>query len=98
MYADDTTLVTTTNAFGEGQLETGLNSELTKINEWLIVNKLSLNIQKTKAMLFHMPQKKVDFPLIQIAETEIEYVDTFNFLGIVIDKTLKLECTYKQGR
>ena len=35
-----------------------------------------------------MPQKKVDFPLLQIAETEIEYVDTFNFLGIVIDKHL----------
>ena len=39
-------------------------------------------------MLLHMPHKKVDFPLLQIVETEIEYVDTFNFLGIVIDKHL----------
>ena len=58
MYADDTTLVTTTNAFGEGQLAIGLNSELTKSNEWLIVNKLSLNIKKTKSNVISYATEK----------------------------------------
>ena len=29
------------------------NSELNKIADWLAVNKLSLNVQKTKFMIFH---------------------------------------------
>ena len=52
------------------------------------MNKLSLNVKKTKAMIFHMPQKKVQLPLLRIAESNIEYVDHFNFLGITINKHL----------
>ena len=88
MYADDTTLFTTTNAFNKHQLAEGINSELAKVNEWLIVNKLSLNVSKTKAMVFHMAQKKINLPRLQMAETNIDFVDNFNFLGIVINKHL----------
>ena len=35
-----------------------------------------------------MPQKKVQLPLLQIAESNIEYVDNFYFLGITINKYL----------
>ena len=34
--------------------------------------------KKNKAMTFHMPQKKIHKPLLQIAETDIEYV--YNFI------------------
>ena len=34
-----------------------ISTELDKINEWLTVNKLSVNIGKSKYMLFHSPQK-----------------------------------------
>ena len=34
-----------------------INTELVKVSEWLIVNKLPLNVKKTKAMVFHMAQK-----------------------------------------
>ena len=88
MYANDTTLVTTTNKFTIDQLAIDLNGELTTNNEWLTVNKLSLNINKTKAMILHTPQQKVHLPILQIADSKIEYVDNFNFLGIFIDKHL----------
>ena len=41
-------------------------------------------------MAFHMPQTKVGLQLPQLclAETDIEYGDNFNFLGINIDKHL----------
>ena len=56
MYADDTTLLTTANAFDNiTDLSISINNELAKDNEWLQVNKLSLNVNKTKAMVFHMP-------------------------------------------
>ena len=52
------------------------------------MNKLSLNVKKTKAMLFHMPQKKIIIPTIKINGTLIEFVDNFNFLGINLNKHL----------
>ena len=89
MFADDTTLFTTLNSNEHyGVHNERLNNELEKISNWLKVNKLSLNVKKTKAMIFHMPQKKVQLPLLQIAESNIEYVDNFNFLGITINKHL----------
>ena len=89
MFADDTTLFTTLNSNEHyGIHNERLNNELEKISIWLKVNKLSLNVKKTKAMIFHMPQKKVQLPLLQIAESNIECVDNFNFLGITINKHL----------
>ena len=62
--------------------------EISKISEWLIVNKLSLNALKTKFMVFSMPQKKVVIPRLKLADSEIESVDQFNFLGITLDNHL----------
>ena len=89
IYADDTTLSATLRTFGtsENQSE-NINNELNKIDLWLKVNKLSLNVSKTKAMIFHMPQKIVHAPIIKIQNTVIEYVNHFNYLGICIDKHL----------
>ena len=62
--------------------------ELKNVTEWLKMNKLSLNVKKTKAMLFHMPQKKIIVPTIKINGTLIEFVDNFNCLGIHLNKDL----------
>ena len=89
MYADDTTLFTTINCFENNEnTNQYINGELSKINEWIIINKLSLNASKTKFMVFSMPQKKVVIPRLKFADTEIESVDQFNFLGITLDKHL----------
>ena len=34
-----------------------INLELNKIADWLAVNKLSLNVQKNKLMIFHFHQR-----------------------------------------
>ena len=39
-------------------------------------------------MVFNMPQKKVVIPRLNLADTEIESVDQFNFLGITLDNHL----------
>ena len=63
MYADDTTLTSTINTFNgntnNDNLETSLNAELLKINEWLQINKLSINISKSKYMIFQKVDKDV---------------------------------------
>ena len=87
IYADDTTLSSTLNVF-QFNNNLNINNELSKVSEWLKVNKLSLNIKKTKMMIYHMPQKIVTPPKVEINGTSIECVSSFNYLGITIDKHL----------
>ena len=63
-----------------------INTELDKISELLKINKLSLNENKTKFIMFHTPQKQIQIPVISIDNTAIEYVESFNFIGIYLDK------------
>ena len=61
VYADDTTLfVNMDNNVDEHVI----NNELCKISEWLGANKLSLNISKTKFIIFH----QIDLSLIQFCK------------------------------
>jgi len=92
MYADDTTLLATlcnsNSSNSQNNMEDHLNAELNKINNWLRVNKLSLNLDKTTYMLFHTLNKPVPNINLQIEGSVIRRVDYFDFLGIVIDKNL----------
>ena len=88
IYADETTLYSTIFYFKSRDIKiisSLINVELDKINEWLMANKLSLNV---KFMLFHMPQKYIQKPTLNIGKSLLECVDCFNFLGIHFDKHL----------
>ena len=90
IFADDTALSATLSAFDSaGQnRDRNIDTELENISLWLKLNKLSLNSSKTKAMLFHTVRKNVNYPNIMINGTIIDFVDSFNYLGITIDKHL----------
>ena len=83
IYADDTTLSSTLNTFNDNiqndNLESLINYELFKINEWLKINKLSLNMQNLN-MTFQRTNKNVQTLTLKI--------DKFNFLGVIIDTNL----------
>ena len=85
IYADDTTLCSTLKVNTDA---TQLNMELNNVSRWLNLKKLSLNVKKTKAMAFQMPQNKIIQPNIQINGSNIEFVDNFVFLGITINNKL----------
>ena len=91
-YADDTSLVSTLGSFTNGtnnpNTEHMINTELHNIAEWLKLNKLTLNINKTKYMIFQMPNKKVTVPTLTIDGVNIERVQHFNFLGLILDTHL----------
>ena len=88
MYADDTTIYFNLEEFDHLNKEGDINGELEKVNTWLKLNKLSLNAQKTKLMVFHRKQKHVDEINVQYNGTKIERVESFNFLGIMLDENL----------
>ena len=54
----------------------------------VIGEELSLNVNKSKFMVFCTPQKKIRLPTWHIDGSELECVEEFNFLGITIDKYL----------
>ena len=89
MYADDSTLFC--DITGTPADEHWLNLELCKISDWLSANILSLNVNKTKLMVFHSCNKTVLYPKLRIDVIEIERVDDFNFLGLQLNYNLIVE-------
>jgi hypothetical protein len=95
MFADDTTLLSTFCNFqtninqNVSVLSKNINLELSKVYDWLCVNKLSLNIQKTKAMIFSFKQSSIlRMPKLMIENTEVEVIENFKFLGVYINRNL----------
>ena len=89
LYADDTALMFSSNDSNE--LAVNLNSNLKKVNDWLQMNELSLNISKTKYMVCGTSQRihKFDDVSLSVGENEIERVDTFKYLGVWFDPIFK---------
>ena len=90
LYADDTTLNSTIDCFGKEihVTEQNISAELQRISKWLELNRLQLNTEKPKFMLFHMPQKNIPNLKLTISGSIIERVTLFKFLGLNIDSNL----------
>ena len=87
LFADDT------NIYFEAEnpvlLETILNKELKKLHTWLVVNRLSLNIEKTNFVIFHPYNKPVKFNItLKIQKKAITEKKMVKYLGIMIDSGL----------
>ena len=96
-YADDTGLVSSLCSFYDDndkyeiyEISRDINAEFYCVQEWLNINKLSLNVSKTKYMIFHHRQHNIDvfIPDIRINDSPIERVTDYNFLGLQIDQHL----------
>ena len=85
LFADDTVL-TLTNSCPK-LLNKNVNSELVKIDEWLKLNKLSLNTNKTKFMVLTKQRSAWHFD-IRIGKTNIEQVNEIKYLGVIFNEKL----------
>ena len=66
-----------------------LNSELNKLSAWFAANKLSLNISKTKFMVFRPRQKSLCYDFdISINGEALTQVSEALFLGVLLDDCL----------
>ena len=70
-FADDTTLFN--SYYDIGELNTKINMELTEVYRWLTVNKLSLNVSKTKFMI--ISNRQTPNVNIQIQDINLERLD-----------------------
>ena len=57
---------------------------------WLEINKLSLNVKRTKLISFHHKQRNIEnlIPQLKLNEQMIERVTDFNLFGLTIDQHL----------
>ena len=82
MYADDTTLLCSSS--DPISLQSDLTSSLTSIANWFKVNKLTLNVKKTKLMIFGTNNILKNISLTY-AKDFIDRVDSYKYLGVLFD-------------
>ena len=79
-------------------MQTYFDQELGQISDWFLANKLSLNVEKTKYMLFY---KRTDqenihskLPPLQLSGNIIKRENSLKFLGVILDECLIWKKTY----
>lgn len=91
LFADDTVLVVKNKSL-EGAIRM-MNEDLDRIYNWLNLNKLKLNNDKTKWMTITRGQNinNRTTQTVKIANEQIERVSEIKYLGIVIDENLNFD-------
>ena len=91
-YADDTTIYFNLEDFPIHNRHIEINRKLDKINTWLKVYKLSLNVEKPKSIIFHK-RRHLNPMQFSINDRDIDVVSHFNYLGIILDETISWKST-----
>ena len=86
LYADDTGL----SASGKKvhDVEKLINLDLDNIYNWLLADKLSINVEKTKCMIFATEYKLGQCPDLTVKTngSKIKQVDRKDYLGLTLDE------------
>ena len=90
LYADDTAIFAKSKEVG--QVAQVLTEEMKKVAIWLTKNKLTLNVKKTKVMLFgssiKISKNTDNFSRSKINNDVLDHVNSFKYLGVYLDPTL----------
>ena len=88
MFADDTSIFLQNKDIKE--LFDAGNKELQLVDQWLIANRLSVNVSKTKYVLFKTAQSKLTTKkqTLTLRQNKIKQVECIKFLGVYIQENL----------
>ena len=89
LFADDTNLTASGSSIID--IERAMNEDLSRIKEWLLANKLSLNVAKTEFMLIGSHSKLGSLstsPSLMIDQTPLKQVFHSKMLGVEVDQYL----------
>ena len=93
LYADDSVIFDSSN--DESILYKSLQRDLNLIKVWCDLHKLTINIKKTKVVLFSN-RKDTVYRNITLNNENIEHVTVFKYLGIHLDTRLGYHSQYKE--
>jgi len=88
LFADDTSLTASNDNLDT--LISNINSELPRVFDWLCANKLTLNLTKTKYIIFQPKQRlnyNINLPLI-LNNQYLDNSSSVTYLGVIIDSHL----------
>ena len=86
-YADDMDVLTAENS------DVGMEDEISNIRRWASENKMSINFNKTKEIVFRRPCPRQSLCLPNL--TDIERVNNVKMLGVNITDNLKMDAHVK---
>jgi len=95
LYADD--LVVYCDGTNAKIIQAKLQSTIDKLQDWCIINDLTINIEKTKFIVFHKHHSyptNLDDISLHIKGTPIERVKKFKYLGLIYDETMSFSSHY----
>ena len=85
LYADDTTIILGGDDIPG--IERSINDCLVKVCDWSAYNRLSLNVDKSKAMIF--TNRQFINPSFRLYDSPLELVESYKYLGVTFDCKLK---------
>ena len=89
LYADDTVLTWSCECMKD--LSRLIQNDINILKYWCDENKLTINVKKTKLILFNVKQEmRLSFPAIKINDTSLELVSQYKYLGITLDQDLNM--------
>jgi hypothetical protein len=103
LFADDTVVLRT--GIDLSIVTDQLNDDLKILSDWMNYNRLAVNVDKTKCMIFSS-RKNYQMPHIIMNDVDVEIVKTFKYLGLTIDDgltfhghiiSIKKKLAYYQG-
>ncbi len=88
MFADDTSIYK--SGKNPEEIEVGLNADLINIQEWLVANKLCLNVEKTNFMVISSSKTAHRFKNTEVIldDTAIAKKNHIKILGVTLNNTL----------
>ena len=95
-FADDTCILYASNKLKS--IETVLNCDLRLASDWLNANRLSLNVDKSKLLIFKSKQRKFnkDSISIKLGGVKLTPTDNVKYLGLHIDQNLSCDVQTNQ--
>ena len=92
LYADDTVIYSTNN--NEETAYNDVKHDLKLLMTWCNNNQLTVNIKKTKMMLFGTKTmlKKAQYHEIYLGLDKLQYVNDYVYLGIKLDNKFTFDC------
>ena len=88
LFADDSTLSVALPTLDDNYIGQ-VNAELAKIYRWLLSNKICLNADKTKYIIFSYRRAYNFSPLLKLGNNTIKSTNNIKFLGVFVDQDLK---------
>ena len=96
LFADDTVVYSSGETMYSAHPK--LQTDLRLLTEWCGSNQLTINAKKTKNMLFGSKKfvRIKELPKIDISSQEIQFVDHYKYLGVILDQNLNYQKHLKE--